>query len=65
MARSRAGRLIVGIWAALASCTSGATKEGVLPGVDSVVFVKRAYLRADGTHEVTGGVSQVFDYDRY
>ncbi len=64
MARSRGGRLIVGIWAALASCTSSGG-EGVLPGVDSVVFVKRAYLRADNTHEVTNGVDQVFDYDRY
>ena len=38
----------------------------VLPAVHSVVFVKRAYVRAsDGSHDVTGGMGQVFDYDRY
>jgi hypothetical protein len=61
----RSVRTLIGICAALASCTTAETKQGVLPGADSVVFVKRAYLRADGTHEVTGGMGQVFDYDRY
>jgi hypothetical protein len=53
---------------ACAGCTSSTTeqtRQSVLPGVESVVFVKRAYLKADGSHEVTSGVGQVFDYDRY
>jgi Hydrazine synthase alpha subunit middle domain len=61
-------RLIGGLCVALAACgssTTQQTKQGVLPGVESVVFVKRAYLLPDGQHEVTGGVGQVFDYDRY
>lgn len=60
--------LIAGLCAALLSCGSSTTKQaqqGVLPGVEKVVFVKRAYLLPDGQHEVTGGVGQVFDYDRY
>ncbi|MDB4986817.1 MAG: hypothetical protein JWN04_1995, partial [Myxococcaceae bacterium] len=51
-----------------AGCTSSTTeqaKSSVLPGVDSVVFVKRAYLLPDGSQEVSGGVGQVFDYSRY
>jgi hypothetical protein len=57
-----------GLCAALVACggsSTNQTKQGVLPGVDKVVFVKRAYLLPDGQHEVTGGVGQVFDYDRY
>jgi hypothetical protein len=49
----------------LAGCRSEPKDKSVLPGVDAVVFVKRAYLREDGSHEVTGGMGQVFDYDRY
>ncbi len=63
------GRYVLGgLCAALVACGSSTTKQakqGVLPGVDKVVFVKRAYLLPDGSHEVTGGVGQVFDYDRY
>ena len=51
--------------ATVAACTSVGSEQGVLPGVDQVVFVKRAYLREGGAHEVTGGMGQVFDYDRY
>ncbi len=51
--------------AALAGCEPKAKEQSVLPGVDALVFVKRAYIREDGTHEVAGGVGQVFDYDRY
>ncbi|MET0339593.1 MAG: hypothetical protein ABW252_01255 [Polyangiales bacterium] len=58
--------------ALLLTCACGGDGGGllpqgasVLPGVASMVFVKRAYLRADGTHDVTGGMGQVFDYDRY
>jgi len=68
MRHRRSWLLTTGICAALAGCTSSTTeqtKEGVLPGVGQVAFVKRAYLRADGSHEVSGGVGQVFDYDRY
>jgi hypothetical protein len=46
-------------------CTTEPKDQSVLPGVESLVFVKRAYLREDGSHEVTGGMGQVFDYDRY
>ncbi|HEX5661844.1 MAG TPA: hypothetical protein VFX59_31850, partial [Polyangiales bacterium] len=63
------GRLILGgLCAALLACGSSTTKQakqGVLPGVEKVVFVKRAYLLPNGQHEVTGGMGQVFDYDRY
>lgn len=68
MRLGRSWRLVFGIGVALAACTSSSTdgtKQGVLPGIDSVVFVKRAFLKPDGTHEVTGGMGQVFDYDRY
>src|SRR6476661_9680512 len=45
--------------------SSGGSSEGVLPGVDSVVFAKRAYLRSDGEQDVAGGAGQVVDYLRY
>ena len=56
--------------AACAGCSStadstGQASQSVLPGVDSMVFVKRAYVQADGAHQVSSGVGQVFDYDRY
>ena len=54
--------------AVCAGCTSGSTEkssQSLIPGVDSVVFVKRAYVTADGSHQVSSGVGQVFDYDRY
>jgi len=47
------------------SCRSGAQEDEVLPGVDAIVFAKRAYLRDDGTHDVAGGAGQVVDYLRY
>jgi hypothetical protein len=49
----------------LAACESDVKERSVLPGVDALLFVKRAYVREDGTHDVTGGMGQVFDYDRY
>jgi hypothetical protein len=64
MARRRSWLFLALICAGLSGCGSSTT-QGVLPGAESVVFVKRAYLKADGTHEVTSGVGQVFDYDRY
>jgi Hydrazine synthase alpha subunit middle domain len=51
---------------ALTACTTAKSSEqSVLPGVNGVVFVKRAYLREDGSHEVASGMGQVFDYGRY
>jgi hypothetical protein len=57
--------LVAGLSALLPGCQSKTKQESVLPGVDSLVFVKRAYLRPDGSHDVTDGMGQVFDYDRY
>lgn len=50
---------------AAGGCSSKPKEDNVLPGVEAVVFVKRAYLTEDGSHNVTDGVGQVFDYDRY
>jgi hypothetical protein len=60
----RFGALLMCV-AALAGCESRAREQSVLPGTESLVFVKRAYLGEGGQHEVTGGVGQVFDYQRY
>jgi hypothetical protein len=57
--------LLLGLPVLLPGCQSKTKQESVLPGVESVVFVKRAYLRPDGSHDVTDGMGQVFDYDRY
>lgn len=38
--------------------------ETILPGVDALIFVKRAFINEDGTHEL-GGMGNVFDYLRY
>lgn len=46
-------------------CTRTPEEQSVLPGVPAMVFVKRAFLRPNGEHEVTGGMGQVVDYDRY
>jgi hypothetical protein len=65
MKRLGMGLLVAGL-AVLGGCgTKSKQQESVLPGVDSVVFVKRAYLQEDGSHNVTDGMGQVFDYDRY
>lgn len=39
--------------------------HGVLPGVDGIVFVKRAYITKDNQQDVAGGAGQVIDYLRY
>lgn len=65
MGRCRGWLAIGGLSVALLACTDAENERSVLPGVPKVVFVKRAYLRADGSQEVTGGMGQVFDYDRY
>lgn len=37
----------------------------VVPGVESIVFIQRAFTRADGTEDVSSGMRQVIDYRRY
>ena len=43
----------------------GDPDNSVLPGVDALVFVKRAFIGADGEDVVTGGANQTIDYLRY
>ena len=51
--------------ATIPSC-AGPGSHGVLPGVDAIVFVQRAFVNADGlTHDISGGSRQVIDYQRY
>ncbi len=64
--RGAAGIALLGTLAlALVGCNEGGTGESVLPGVQALVFVQRAYDRGDGTHNVTGGNGQTIDYLRY
>jgi hypothetical protein len=37
----------------------------VLPGVDALVFAKRAFLEKSGEENVSGGSGRVVDYQRY
>ncbi len=39
--------------------------ESVVPGVESIVFLQRAFIRPDGTEDVESGTRQVIDYRRY
>lgn len=49
----------------LAACGEGGeTGDGVLPGVQAMVFVKRNFVNEDGSHAL-GGMGNVFDYLRY
>jgi hypothetical protein len=50
---------------ALGACSEDGGGSGVLPGVQSMVFVKRAFITADRTHDVNGGSNQTIDYLRY
>ena len=59
-----AGVALVALTTGLAGCGSG-PGETVLPGVEALVFVQRAYDRGDGSHNVTGGSGQTIDYRRY
>lgn len=43
----------------------GEGNEGVLPGVEALVFAKRAYVNGEGNHDVAGGMGQTIDYLRY
>jgi len=47
------------------ACGGGSTDDSVLPGVQSLLFVKRAFVTGDGGHNVTGGNGQTIDYLRY
>lgn len=50
----------------LAACSgSDDVGTGVVPNVEAVVFVTRAFERDDLTHNVTGGAGNTFDYLRY
>jgi len=49
----------------LTSCSDGNTgEEGVLPGVQSLLFAQRAYIDPDGAHQFDG-MGNIFDYTRY
>lgn len=49
----------------LAGCGDGSVGESVVPNVEAIVFVSRAFEREDGSHNVTGGNNQTIDYLRY
>jgi hypothetical protein len=55
---------LMALLAGLAGCGEGDSR-GVLPGVDALVFAKRAFVEADGSHNVAGGSNQTIDYLRY
>ena len=49
----------------VAACNNSSTgEEGVLPGVQSLVFMRRAFIDAEGNHQF-GGMGNIFDYNRY
>jgi hypothetical protein len=43
----------------------GGGGNSVVPGVESIVFAQRAFVRGDGSHDISGGTRQVIDYERY
>jgi hypothetical protein len=48
------------------ACKGGNSSEAdVLPGVQAIVFAKRAYITESGEQDVAGGAGQVIDYLRY
>ena len=50
----------------LAACSGTDTKSPeVLPGVNAIVFAKRAYIESSGNHNVSDGAGRVVDYQRY
>ncbi|MBX3268872.1 MAG: hypothetical protein KF729_01340 [Sandaracinaceae bacterium] len=49
----------------LAACSDDGVGTSVVPNVEAIVFVSRAFERADGSHNVTGGNNQTIDYLRY
>ncbi len=46
-------------------CSDGSVGESVVPNVEAVVFLQRAFENADGSHNVSGGNNQTIDYRRY
>jgi hypothetical protein len=48
-----------------AACASSAKRAEILPGVESLVFAKRAFLEKSGAQSVADGVDRVVDYQRY
>lgn len=63
--RSICSLTFVALVAASACDNSKGDEEGVLSGVDAIVFAQRAYITESGGHDVAGGANQVIDYDRY
>lgn len=63
--RTSIGMLLATMLGLGCQTSSSGSGESVLPGVDSVVFAKRAYLQQDGEQDVAGGAGQVVDYLRY
>ncbi|MDD9933708.1 MAG: hypothetical protein OXT09_08900 [Myxococcales bacterium] len=49
----------------IGACSSQGDNDEVLPGVDAMVFAKRAFLQDNGDHNVAGGANRVVDYLRY
>ena len=47
-----------------AGCKAGGKQE-VLPGVNALVFAKRAFIEASGQQNVSDGAGRVVDYQRY
>ncbi|HJL20138.1 MAG TPA: hypothetical protein RMH99_31015 [Sandaracinaceae bacterium LLY-WYZ-13_1] len=49
----------------MTGCGDPDVGESVVPNVEAVVFVSRAFETEDGSHNVTGGNNQTIDYLRY
>jgi hypothetical protein len=47
------------------SGTGGGATKSPLPGVNAIVFAKRAYVEKSGDHNVSDGAGRVVDYQRY
>jgi len=48
-----------------AGCKAGSTQDDVLPGVNALVFAKRAFVEQSGEQNVSDGAGRVVDYQRY
>ncbi len=49
----------------LTACQGSTKQDSVLPGVEAIVFAKRAYVEKSGDQNVAGGSGRVVDYLRY
>ena len=65
MARCTIWLMLLGTFSLVGCGEAGDGNEGVLPGVESLVFVKRAFVGEDGAHVVSDGNRNSFDYLRY